>query len=253
MTNIWRIRRQKLISSMLSVLTGQLILPDFLAWRSERVRILWDIHPLTSASLSLPPSFFCLPFFFSLFSTASHSPLRLSLFNLTKSSPSAAQLYSTGIEMGLSLPGTSRHGGKCQYNITGHPPSLSLTDTHTHTYLSLTIGGCAVPAVWRHLLVLVVLVAVEDGVFLHQRESPPTLLVQVWVWWLRSLHHMDVRLSIFNRHVPLLVSVDKKHFVEILTLLINFCYCLFISHFSCKRYFNPNKTGSLNKKNNHYK
>lgn len=53
-----RIRRQKLISSMLSVLTGQLILPDFLAWRSERVRILWDIHPLTSASLSLPPSFF---------------------------------------------------------------------------------------------------------------------------------------------------------------------------------------------------
>lgn len=53
----WRIRRQKLISSMLSVLTGQL-LPDFLAWRSERVRILWDIHPLTSASLSLPSFFF---------------------------------------------------------------------------------------------------------------------------------------------------------------------------------------------------
>lgn len=45
----------------------------FLAWRSERVRILWDIHPLTSAS-SVPLSVLLLsvlPFF----SLSHHLPL----------------------------------------------------------------------------------------------------------------------------------------------------------------------------------
>ena len=161
--------------------------------------------------LSIPLSILSLPpFLLLLVTAASHSPLRLSLFNLTKSSPSAAQLYSTGIEMGLSLPASSRNGGKCQ-SYHARPP----------TDLGLTIGRCAVPAVRLHLLVLVVLVAVEDGVFLHQRKSAPTLLVQVWVGWLWSLHHVDVRLTTFDRHVPLLVSVDK-----IVKMLINLCHCL---------------------------
>lgn len=66
-----------------------------------------------SFPLSLPPSFF----FPS--PTASHSPLLLSLFSLARSSLSPAQLYSTGIEMGLSLPG-SRRRRECQYYTIAH-------------------------------------------------------------------------------------------------------------------------------------
>lgn len=124
MTNTRRTRRQKLITGMLSLLTGQLILPDFLARGSEEGENITR-YPPTHLSIPLSPSlhpFFLPPFLLLLVPSASHSPLRLSLFNLTKSSPSAAQLYSTGMEMGLSLPGTSSHGGKCQHHITGYPP-----------------------------------------------------------------------------------------------------------------------------------
>lgn len=81
-------------------------------------------YPPTHLSfpLSLSPSVLSLPPFLFLSPTASHSPLLLSLFSLARSSLSPAQLYSTGIEMGLSLPGARRRR-ECQY----------YTIAHTHT------------------------------------------------------------------------------------------------------------------------
>lgn len=74
----------------------------------------------------------------------------------------------------------------------------------------LTIGGSAPPADWWHLLVLVVLVTVQYSIFLHQRKTPPTLLVQVGVWWLRSIRDMDVRLRIVTWQISLVVSVANR-------------------------------------------
>lgn len=57
----------------------------------------------------------------------SHSPLLLSLFSLARSSPSAAQLYSTGMEMGLSRPGVRRRIRRCLIDGCSH------THARTHT------------------------------------------------------------------------------------------------------------------------
>lgn len=154
--NIWRIRRQKLISCLLSVLTGQLILLDSF-WRGDlRGLGYYEIsthshqHPSLSLSLFLFTHPFLPPFLLPLLTpAASHSPLLLSLFNLTRSSPSPAQLYSTGIEMGLSLPRTRRQGRKCQYHITvhTHPHIHSPPHTHTqkfyHKWVCFPCGGMA--------------------------------------------------------------------------------------------------------------
>lgn len=172
-------------------------------WHLRGVRIFMRYPPTHlgfPSVLSLPlPSLFLPP-------TTSHSPLLLSLFSLARSSPSPAQLYSTGIEMGLSLPGARRHK-ECQQLTVAH------TQKHTHSFgrgQAPTIGGSAAPAGWRCLLVLIVLIAVQYGVLLHQRKSSPTLLVKVGVWWLRSLSDVHVWLRIIVRQISLVISKEDQ-------------------------------------------
>lgn len=99
---------------MLSVLTGQLMLQLL---GSE----IWE----GAGIIRFPPPRPSFPLSFSLSPTASHSPLLLSLLSFARSSSSPTQLYSTGIEMGLSLPVASRRrGGGCQYYTAVH--------THRH-------------------------------------------------------------------------------------------------------------------------
>lgn len=147
--------------------------------RDPPTHLRFPLPPFSFSPPSLPPS---------------HSPLLLSLFSLARSSPSAAQLYSTGIEMGLSRPGARREGGG-----RGRQRLIDGCSPHTHRVQGdggLTVGGSAPPARRcrrRRLLVLVVLIAVQYGVVLHQREPSPTLLVQVGVGRLRPLAvDMDV-------------------------------------------------------------
>lgn len=193
----------------------------------------WGYYEISSHSPQLPLSLSS-SLSFSLFPTASHSPLLLSLFSLARSSLSPTQLYSTGIDMGLSLPRARRHRERQYYTACPH----TQTHTHIHTHTNqkhletlrrhictalnswlprlqqwilgwgrgLTVGGRAPPADWCTLLVLVVLVTVQYSILLHQRKSPSTLLIQVGVWWLRSLCHMDIWLRIIIRQTSLVIS-----------------------------------------------
>lgn len=92
----------------------------------------WGYYEISTHSpqlpLSLSVSLLSLPPFLFLSPTASHSPLLLSLFSLARSSLSPTQLYSTGIEMGLSLPAARRRTER-QYHTAAHthikPPQTS--------------------------------------------------------------------------------------------------------------------------------
>lgn len=83
----------------------------------------WGYYEISTHSpqlpLSLSVSLLSLPPFLFLSPTASHSPLLLSLFSLARSSLSPTQLYSTGIEMGLSLPGAKGNRER-QYYTAAH-------------------------------------------------------------------------------------------------------------------------------------
>lgn len=89
--------------------------------------------PHLPPSLSVSLLSLCLPFFLFLSPTASHSPLLLSLFSLARSSLSPTQLYSTGIEMGLSLPGARRHEERQSYTAAyAHTHVRTYAKTHKH-------------------------------------------------------------------------------------------------------------------------
>jgi hypothetical protein len=62
--------------------------------------------------------------------------------------------------------------------------------------LGHTISGGAVPADRWRPVVLVVFVAVQNSILLHQRETSATLLVQEGVGGLRALGHRDVSLEV---------------------------------------------------------
>lgn len=78
----------------------------------------WGYYEISTPSPQLLPSF---PGSLSIFlsPTNSHSPLLLSLLSFARSSLSPTQLYSNGIEMGLSLPEARRHRVR-QYFSAAH-------------------------------------------------------------------------------------------------------------------------------------
>ena len=214
----------------------------FLAHGSERVRILWDIRPLTSArSVPLcPPS---LSASLSFFSALSHglpltSPaLSLQLgrvfvvshpvvFHWHWDGPEPA--WSTGNVNITKLP-THTHTHTQTHTHKHHQTAADILNTSqkhaddkftglwalaSHDWVlgwrrprqGLTIGGSAPPADWWHLWVLVVLVTVQYSILLHQRKPSATLLVQVGVWWIRSFCDVVVQLRIVTCQIALVVS-----------------------------------------------
>lgn len=194
----------------------------------------WGYYEISTPSPQLLPSF---PGSLSIFlsPTNSHSPLLLSLLSFARSSLSPTQLYSSGIEMGLSLPAARRHRVRQYFSAAhvcaqtqAHQTASDVSKTAENKLArrnplvswlqpcvlgearGFTISGSAPPLDRWRLLVLVVLVAVKYSILLHLGKSSSTLLVQVGVWWLRTLCSTDFRSRIFIWKISLVIPLAIK-------------------------------------------